>query len=215
MSDQIVNVPVSEFQRLQADAAQAKARIAQIEIDAASAATRERLARGETESVVRETRAQVEAAREEASRAVAAAELSKALASRSLVPAGAEQLTRLWANELRTDRNPDGTVVVRTKAAFQPVGDFVNQKLGSPEYAHYLASSQAAPASPANPNNQPAAPPKNAGEFFLQQARANAAAPAQADASSDLSQPFGLPTRGSASPISRGAIPGLGRLLGR
>jgi hypothetical protein len=202
MSDQIVNIPVSEFQRLQADAAQAKARITQIEIEAASAATRELLARGETESVVRETRAQVEAAREEASRAVAAAELSKALASRSLVPAGAEQLTRLWANELRTDRNPDGTAVVRTKAAFQPVNEFVNAQLSRPEFFHYLASNQAAPA-PAPTSSQPATLSENAtlGERMVANYVANRPAP--------VANPHAAPSRDPATG-QRIAMPGWG-----
>lgn len=121
----------------------------------------------------RSQRAQTE---ERAKRYALTAEVSKALASHSLVPGGAAQLSTLWANEFVVEAAGD-SYAVRTPA-FQSVGDYVASKLASSDFAHFVrsttqggtgasaAASQAAP-TPAPTPAAPFVPPSQLGEAAM------------------------------------------------
>jgi hypothetical protein len=206
MSDQqTIYVPIGEYEKMLAAEAKAKSLTEAAELENA-------FRTGGLEGARQAMQSKIAAAEQAAQSEAIRSSVRSALAEHQIVPHGAEQLTKILSSQFTAVKTPGGLSVVSQNG--QDARSYVASVISQPGYAHFLAASQPAPA-PAPTSSQPAAPPKNAGEFFLQQARANAAAPAQADASSDLSQSFGLPTRGSASPLSRGAIPGLGRLLGR
>jgi hypothetical protein len=199
-AQQMVTLPVETVRQYQEQRAQYESMAAQQASEAAAATARAMLARGEIESVVQRTAAEVKTAQQAASRYAASAELSRSLASHQLAPGAAEQLTQLWRDEVRADLDASGNFTVASKD-FRPVADFVAAKLNDPTYQHFRASNggQSAPANAGTPAapapaEQPA-PPQNYGEWILQRAAAakaarDAAAPAHPI--SDMSKGFGL-----------------------
>jgi hypothetical protein len=205
-------IPAAELTAMQNKIAQLESASAAARAEADAARSRELIKSGQGEAVLRENAARVAAATDRAAKFAVSSELARALATQPIIPNAAPQLEALLSNELVADQAGD-SFNVRTRD-FRSVSDFVAAKLASPDFVHFRSDRQAAaPSSPATPNSQPPATPRTAGEFFVAEAQANLASPAQADPSRDLSQPFGLPGRGSTSPLSRGAIPGLGRLM--
>jgi hypothetical protein len=207
MSDQMIPVPIADYERMRADMTKAKSAIEAAELENA-------FRTGGLEGARQAMQGKIAAAEQRAQAETVKSTLRSALAEHPLVPGGVEQLTTILGSQFRAVPAANGLAVVAPDG--RDARSYINNLLSQQDWSHFRSDRQpAAPASAPNANNQPAGPPKNAGEFFLQQARANAAAPAQADAATDLSQSFGLPTRGSASPLAHGVIPGLGRLLGR
>jgi hypothetical protein len=174
-AQQMVTLPVETVRQYQEQRAQYESMAAQQASEAAAATARAMIARGEIESVVQRTAAEVKTAQQAASRYAASAELSRSLASHQLAPGAAEQLAQLWRDEVRADLGADGNFAVASKD-FRPVADFVAAKLNDPSYAHFKATSgHTAPAStPGNPAApaQPAQPqePKNLGEALIMRA---------------------------------------------
>jgi hypothetical protein len=175
-AQQMVTLPVETVRQYQEQRAQFENMAAQQANEAAAATARAMIARGEVESVVQRTAAEVKTAQQAASRYAASAELSRSLASHQLAPGAAEQLTQLWRDEVRADLGADGSFTVASKD-FRPVADFVAAKLADPSYSHFKASSgHAAPANASNPA-APAQPaeqlqPRNLGEAYLMRALA-------------------------------------------
>ena len=189
---QTVTIPLDQLQAFTA----VQARLAQMEAeqrsrDEASRAEQVKLLaqKGEIENALRiqreEAQRQIEGERasrsaieERAKRYALEGEVSRVLASQSLVPGGAEQLSQLWRSQFVVE--PQGESFVVRTPTFQSVSDFVAAQLARPEYAHFIRASnpaggtagttgahQAAPTSPANP---PLAPqPKNFGEAIVLQ----------------------------------------------
>jgi hypothetical protein len=170
-----------------------QARLAQIEethqMEAAEAQRRESEAlakKGELESALQQLRKQSEDAvqaekvklsqiEERAKRYALDGELSRTLAAQPLVPHAAEQLGALWRSQFTVDAQGD-SFTVRTPT-FQSVGDYVNQQLARPEYAHFVrpgtqggtaggqGGHQVPPTTPAHPAAPPQ--PKNMGEAVI------------------------------------------------
>jgi hypothetical protein len=214
----VVAVPVATFQQMQNDLNTLKQVTAQREVETAAANAKAMVAEGRADTLARQHRQEVEAERNRAANFATQAELGRALASQPLAPGAAEQLTKLWSGNLTASPTDTGFAVRTTD--YKDVPTFVSEQLSKPEWQHFRADRQpATPASAPNANSQPAAPPRTVGEYFAQEAQANLAAQAQlatqTNPANDMSKSFGLPNRNQTSPISRGAIPGLGRLLGR
>jgi hypothetical protein len=200
MSD-MINLPVAEYQQLQAQKAEFEKLTAARELEAASANARLAISRGEIDSVVRQTRAEVADAKAKAASFAARSELATALAGHQLSTGSAEQLATILGNQITGEIAPDGTFASRTPT-YQSVKDFVASKLAEPTYQHFLASGK--PAAQSNPGN-PAAPgassnpfpqPTNFGQAITakmhQSYHENRERLAAADPRSDMSVPFGL-----------------------
>jgi hypothetical protein len=158
-----------------------------------------RLLREQSEQQVQAERARLTQVEERAKRYALDGELSRALSACNLVPSGAEQLTQLWRSQFLVDAQGD-SFAVRTPT-FQSVGDFVQQQLARPEYAHFVRaqnpgggtggvqpSAQALPSTPANPAQMPQ--PKNMGEAVI--LHMQNMQKAQGDPRANLSLPMGL-----------------------
>jgi hypothetical protein len=208
---QTVTIPLEQLQALTS----LQARIATLENEKAqreTAVNEERVrlltAKGEAENAVKALREQKDAelstergrlaqTEERAKRYALDGELSRALASANLVSAAAvHQLAGLFRSEFQVHAEGEG-FVVRTPT-FQSVGQFIAEKLASPDYAHFVragttggsggAGSQAAPTQPAQ--TPPPAAPANLGEAVI--LHMQGMQKAQGDPQQAMALPFGL-----------------------
>lgn len=208
---EMINLPVAEFQQLQAQKAEFEKLTAARELEAASANARLAISRGEVDNVVRQTRQEVAEANAKAARFAAKSELATALAGHQLNNGAAEQLGVILGSQISGELATDGTFIARTPT-FQSVKDFVAAKLQDESFRHFLASGQPAnrPATlghPAQPGTPAAMPePANLGQAVVlraqmeREARANQG---KADGRTDPSQPFGL---GKGGPPAFGSL---------
>jgi hypothetical protein len=116
---------------------------------------------------------------ERAKRHAVKSELVTHLSGYNLVPDGLEQLTELFSKHLAVD--PRGESFAVTGPNYQPVKDFIAEKLGSNGYAHFVRASNpnggtagggssgaaSTPTPSATATQEP--PPKNFGEAIVRQ----------------------------------------------
>jgi hypothetical protein len=194
---QLINVPAEEFARLTAAKSTYEALSAQQAADAARLA----IARGEGDAVLAKARLETATIAERAKRFAADASLSQALAGHDLAPHAREQLHALLLPDIAVDENGAG-YATRSRSTYEPVAAFVSKKLADPNYRHFLAANQPAPASPPAPNPAQAflERPVNLGQEVL--VRAQQAQQAQRErmatagpANVSMALPFGLKAR--------------------
>jgi hypothetical protein len=158
MSEEVVNIPVSQLQQLQSQAAEAERHRQAAAQSVAEAETRLALSRGEISAVTARHQAELQSARNQAKALVAKNALTGALAKHQLGLGSVEQLSVIWSKEVEVDEQ-DGQFAARTRD-FQPVDKWVAEQLAKPAWSHFLATGHASAPShgtPGQPGQQPAA----------------------------------------------------------
>jgi hypothetical protein len=180
---------------------EAAAREEQVKLLAAKGQVEEalRTQRENAEKRIADERTARAATEERAKRYALEGELARALASQPLVNGGAEQLTKLLADQFTVEAQGN-TFTVRS-SDFRPVGEYIGAMLGRPEYSHFLRaqnpaggtggtvgvqSVQTAPSQAAPP-----AEPKNFSDAVIMQYQAMQMT-GQTDARTDPKLGFGL-----------------------